>query len=351
MPTVGLSSRIAIPSEIEIGVPYAMPIALTQGDDPARIGTVVRGFQYEMKGNVITPMSTGSYYFGYFFDDAHRIDNGSTFVVKDSTRPEIILFDDVQMYQKRLTSERAAAYEAIRDNAATTPTQMENALAEYLIRIPRVSVIDAGGISEFKVTVKNRDGTVVNPESDIPAFDGEKYFRPTDDGVYTITYEVLDFDGNSASLTVSIPVGKLIAPTLSLTQSHSANPRNGYEFRFSPVRVTEAAGFETSEVTVTVTLFHPSGREVATHSGSPVNGVFTPSDAPHVLTDAGIYRAEYRVRDRAGNETVEEVIISIPGASGRGINYQILSTVLIIVAILMVVFVLLYFFRFRRIKE
>jgi len=188
-----------------------------------------------------------------------------------------------------------------------------------------------------------------------------EYFRPTQDGTYTITYRVIDRQGLSSELKITIPVGKLSAPELTVETTPSTHVNKDYRFVYSDVTVKDfdsAGQIANHEVTVTRMIFRPDGTplpnstEVDVASRGDVNGALVRSSGrEYVLEDAGTYRIVYTAEDKAGNRTVEEFSIVVAGNEGNPVNTQIISAVLIIAAILLIVFLLLYFFRFRKIKE
>ena len=60
----------------------------------------------------------------------------------------------------------------------------------------------------------------------------------------------------------------------------------------------------------------------------------------------------YTVTDEAGNESKQEFEITVTNStSNSGISLATLSTILIIVGVLLIAGVLVYLFRFRRVKK
>jgi hypothetical protein len=77
-----------------------------------------------------------------------------------------------------------------------------------------------------------------------------------------------------------------------------------------------------------------------------------PSSGKFTLDEAGKYTVRYEVIDEAGNSAVKEFEITVTGkSSGSGISLAALSTILIIVGVLLIAGVVVYLFRFRKVKK
>jgi len=347
----GLASKVVVPTEIELGKPYNMPVSEVEDAD-WYTGMKVVGYQYEMKGNILIPKTLqGGWYFGYYYQriDTGRIvdGDGGNFTIVDNVSPVFKLYDEVEAYKQKLeNTEYYTELEAGKLEGKTEAELNEVLAPKYWVRVPEISVIDAGGIIDFKVSVKDRLGDLQK----IEYFGGVGYFRPLIDGRYTITYEAADQRNQSVPYSVTIPVGKLIAPSLTVNgDKHPSSVKQGYELKYNAVTVSDISNNIdlTDKVKVTKTLYAPDGTMV---SGSMETGT-NASDKSYKLDIAGTYRVVYEAVDEAGNKTVKEFSITSAGNNPNNWNPQVLSASLIIVAILLVVFVLLYFFRFRKIKE
>lgn len=95
---------------------------------------------------------------------------------------------------------------------------------------------------------------------------------------------------------------------------------------------------------ITRTLYGPNGNAISVDRDDKNQEYYT-------LKDAGTYTLTYTVEDEAGNVYTKEFKITVTGEGKTPFNYQILSTVLIITAVVLIVGVGVYFFRFRKIKE
>ena len=114
---------------------------------------------------------------------------------------------------------------------------------------------------------------------------------------------------------------------------------------------------EVADTTFTKTLKDSAGNSLYTVSGTgsryadaarPVSG----DQNAYTFNAVGDYTVEYKVVDKAGNETVITQAIHVSAAKvSSPVSTKIISTILIIVGVLLIAGVILYFVRFRKVKE
>lgn len=343
IPTPGAqTSVVSIPDELELGQAYSLPnVTAASGFDLVK---VVKGTQYELRGSIITPKATGTYSIEYFNRDSSDAnpDNwkyskptGGTFNVVDKVSPTISIYDEVPLYMPVLSSTNYAT-----DKAANKTD--EEIAHLYFVKIPDISVVDLGGGVTVDITVTDKDSSSTS-DFVISSVDGAKYFRPEKDGKYTVSYKVTDRLGNTQSHSFTVSVGDLIQPTMTVTTTPTESVKKGATFSFSKVEATDEVS-TSSYITITKKLVTPSG-STKTETGSSA------STTKYDLDEVGTYTVIYEAKDAAGNTTVKEYKINVSEKATNPVNKKILSAVLIIVGILLVIFVILFFFRFRKVNK
>ena len=98
----------------------------------------------------------------------------------------------------------------------------------------------------------------------------------------------------------------------------------------------------------------PDGEEVGlvNGKGSTYQNRTTPSGGAVTLTASGKYTVTYTVTDAAGNSSTKEFVFTVTGSSkAGGLSPAALGTILTVVGVLLIVGVIVYLFRFRRVKK
>lgn len=315
-----LSYNTTIPTELELGEPYALPLKDADGKDLGSREIV--GPAYELKGNVFTPKAVGQYTIILYRENGVK-ETSVTVTCIDSEKPEFKLLGEVPSY--------VAKYDA-EDNA------------DAFVEIPEVSVVDKGALKEYSVKVVDNNGEIVHIETR----NGKDGFVPRVDGTYTITYTVND-SSNTATYSITIKCGDLIKPTIvdvsKITPEVTKYKQNDklYAKELEKTNVSDNVT-ESDKLVITRTLYGPNGNAISVETDDSNKEYYT-------LRDAGTYTLTYTIKDEAGNVYTKEFTITVTGEGKKPFNYQLLSTVLIITAIVLIIGVGIYFFRFRNIKE
>ena len=102
-------------------------------------------------------------------------------------------------------------------------------------------------------------------------------------------------------------------------------------------------------------MLDPSGNEVYSVSDKGTTGAnkTTPSkDETYTFTMTGTYTVEYTATDKAGNSSVYQDTINVSATDRtNAMPLKVLRTVLIIVGVILIAGVILYFVRFRKVKD
>ena len=172
---------------------------------------------------------------------------------------------------------------------------------------------------------------------------------------YTATYA----NATPVTATYSINIGDVVGPEFTIKggTAASARMRVGDTFNFADMELSQ----NENNVTITKKLYNPSREEVteATVSGSydshrndKYNGYDSKDkESPIKFTMAGQYEVVYTATDSVGNVTTQRYNITVVSSgSGKPTTITTLSTVLIVVAVVLLAGVIVYVVRFRKVK-
>lgn len=215
------------------------------------------------------------------------------------------------------------------------------------VKLPAIVAYSENGSAKVEVTVKDKDSSKVDVTKEA---DGTYTFKATKDGVYTVTITATRASATPVTMTKSISIGDVIGPEFTVN-APSTRMKVGDTFSFSSM--TLASGESNEGVTITKKLIDPSKEEVssATISGSYASyAEKTGSDI--TLDKSGTYEVVYTATDAVGNVTTQRYTITVSASgSGSATTFTTLSTVLIIVAVVLLAGVIVYVVRFRKVKK
>ena len=316
---VPLSYNTTIPTELELGEAYALPLKNVSNDDLTFVKREITGPAYEIMGNVFTPKAIGEYSIKQIDENGNSITQTLTSV--DTSKPVFKVLGEVPSYSEKYTAENNA-----------------------FVVIPEVSIIDKGTLKEYSVKV-TKDGqkvdTLINGE-------GKEGFKPEVDGTYKITYFISD-SSNNEDFSLTVKVGDLIMPSIkdvNVITPSAFKFEQGHKLVAQELLATNVSDNVTAadKLTISRVLYGPNGNIINSSSDDKNKEYYQ-------LTDAGTYTLTYTVTDEAGNVYTKEFTLTVTGEGKSPINYQVLSTILIITAVVLIIGVAVYFFRFRKIKE
>ncbi len=236
------------------------------------------------------------------------------------------------------------------------PTYQKKSDSEnkYKVELPSVTAYTENGMAEVEVTVKNKAGNNVKVE------DGDnngKYFYGETDGAHTVTYTATYKNTTPVTKTFTVYIGDVIGPDFNVTGGTSGRLTKGDEFKFGKIELVAGEdGKVESGVTITKRLIDPAGADVsgATVSGSYSSYAGSENNGSTITLDmSGRYQVVYTATDSVGNvttyPTVEITVVS--DGSSKPTTITTLSTVLIIIAVVLLAGVIVYVVRFRKVKE
>ena len=314
----------------------------------------VTGGKFALMGEEFTAMTAGK----YAIDDMAAIVKSAT--VTEDYAADAGKEEELANYLAGLT--QTGKYTVT--DSATVKFELQGVMPSYSqintpVNLPQATAYtENGNADEIVVDVKSPKSGKVTV---VPATtEGYEYtFTPNENGTYTVTYTV-KAGNDSSTFSYTIKVGDVVAPTFTLTDadgnaaSHEATVKSGYKFSYLQVNATDNKS-EAANLTYTKKVVGPDGKEV----GSTISGKGTtyanrtaPTSGEFTLDASGKYTVTYTVTDEAGNESKQEFEITVTNStSNSGISLATLSTILIIVGVLLIAGVLVYLFRFRRVKK
>lgn len=337
-PSVNTTASVnsTIPTSMEVGQRYSLP-NWAQHDNWDTVVEVTGG-RYELKGNLFTPLEIGSYKYEVYYRSQtapYRTSGvtGETITVTDTVRPEFRLLTETDLYKDKfnITKYNEDVTAAGSDNAALLA-----AARKHMVEIPQVSVIDAG--SEVTVDV---EVTQNNSKVNIETIQGFRFFRPTVDSIYKITYTAKDKAGPEANtFTLSVTCGDLVPPTISDVTVPTASVAQGATIKLSKMTVTDNVT-SSSLITVTKTITTPSGTIDRTET------VKEAGETDYTYDKPGVYKIRYVARDEAGNEAILEYEVTVTSKASGALSRQVIATIIFICVGVAFLAFLVYFYGFR----
>ena len=343
----GSASATTIGTTGSVNVKYQLHNAtidnIGSSDNKYFVARKISGKQFALMGSEITVKAQGSYSVtdGYieandisgYVDFANSVTQyGSpySFSITDTAAPVLEIQGVVPSY--------SALYNKDDNNLITLPSVI--AYTENGAATVKVEVTDP---KSRKVTTTYVDAT------------NEYTFKGELDGRYTVVYTASYADATPATATYYINVGDVVGPEFTLTGGTALRLKVGDTFEFAQIELTGDDKNKTTGITVTKRLIDPSREEVtdATVSGSYTSRYDAKNNGSTItLSKPGTYEVEYTVTDAVGNPMTERVTITVTSSgSSTPTTFTTLSTVLIIVAVVLLAGVIVYVVRFRKVKS
>ncbi|MCH5161384.1 MAG: hypothetical protein J1G04_05065 [Clostridiales bacterium] len=307
----------------------------------------IEGSVFSVMGSEFTAKNQGTFYFRDGYIDSDKIadytdyntdvtpyganaDKSYYIVVTDNSTPTMEVQGVMPRYQLKSTAD-----------------------TKYKVELPAVTAYTENGMAEVDVTVKNKSGNDVKVEEE----DGKKFFYGETDGEHTVTYTATYRNATPVTKTYTVYIGDIIGPDFNVIGGTSGRLTKGDEFKFGKIELIAGEdGKIESGVTITKRLVDPSGADVsgATVSGSYSSYSNSENNGSTITLDmSGRYQVIYTATDSVGNvttyPTIEITVVS--DGSSKPTTITTLSTVLIIIAVVLLAGVIVYVVRFRKVKE
>ena len=322
-PAIELDS---IETTMELGKTYTLPTPVIVDD-----GEVIENYAYSQvefgddcpsylfnQGTLeFTPKEKGTYTFRYLAEDEHHnisYSNYYTISVSDTQKP-VLVINETEEYSVPET----AQYKDANNQVVNVKLPLFTATDEY------------NGIKSTSITVKDPDGDELTVNTVVDHYE----FTPNKNGVYTVTYQAVDYAGNTTTETYSISVGDVTAPTLSGTVApHSYKIGETLKVDLSQLSLTDdtdatrTGSSAVNSSNLTVTLTGPDGSVELTKADDIYSYKFE---------KAGTYTLKYAVKDDAGNTDDLTYTFEVKGNSAStsisekawGIGLIVLSVVIL----------------------
>ncbi len=308
----------------------------------------INGGKFALMGDEFTALTTGNY----------SIKNGAD-LVDGSDVTARYEFDNENLNNCLAGLAKTESIVTVSDTSAVQ-FELQGVLPTYAngidVTLPKaIAYSDNANADEIKVEVKLNGEEVI---LDTDAQDN-KFFKAEANGTYTVIYTV-KAAGEASTFEYSIRSGDVVMPTFTLIKgegegSHASSVKVGHGFEFLKISATDNKS-TAANLTYKKTVIGPDGETYggtinAKGETSGANKTI-PSSGKFTLDEAGKYTVRYEVIDEAGNSAVKEFEITVTGeSSGGGISLAALSTILIIVGVLLIAGVVVYLFRFRKVKK
>ncbi len=309
-----------------------------------RVVRKINGGIFGIMGNEFTAKTQGSYKVwdgyinadkitenGFDYADVTQVDIPYSVQVVDDATPVIELQGTMPSYKAKYDEEKG-------DYSETNG----------LVKLPTAVAYTQYGMGKITIDVKDPDGGTVK-------LDDENQFKADKDGAYKVTYTATYENGNVDSQPFTINVGDVFAPKFTVTggTSTASAKKEGDTFKFKTIEL--ATDEKTDGVMIRKEIYDPSHELI---SGSTVDGSYTGyaskanNGSEIKLSKVGEYTIVYTAKDAVGNDyKITETLTVTSKGSSTPTTWTTLSTVLIIVAIVLLAGVIIYVVRFRKVKK
>jgi len=263
-----------------------------------------------------------------------------TFATEDTTAPVLVINNDGPI-------STFSAY-------SSSNTDIQNR-----VQIPDISsATDLSGVQTPTITAKynnaTKDLTIVKYAQDSEEYaDGYYgYFVANDDGYVTVTYSVSDNASptNTTTQTYSIGIGDISAPQISIAAlqaslSDEYNIGDTLTLDLTKLSITDAEALDYTDVDVKVTR---DGTDITDDDLSSSDA----TKMSFLLDEAGTYVITFDVTDSAGNAATQKTItITVAEATSEGtVSTTVWGTILIIAALLVLGVVIYFFVKPSKVK-
>ncbi|MCH5350930.1 MAG: hypothetical protein J1F39_03065 [Clostridiales bacterium] len=307
----------------------------------------ITGYSFALMGNEFTAKTQATY---RFKDTYIEYDEGNAeFDITDEEFEDLCKKNDfVSSYSFSASDTSVPVIEV--QGYMPTYAKVSTTEEKSIVTLPSVIAYTQNGVAEVELKITDPNGTPVKPTKSEEG--NTNTFEAKVNGVYTVVYTATAKSAQSASATYSINVGDVTGPEFTVTGGSSGRFVVGDKFTFGKMKIEDE---EEKGLKITKKLIDPSKNEV---SSATVNGSYsTYKDYANNGTEitfsmAGQYEIVYEAEDAYGNKTTQRYNVTVVSSgSGTPTTITTLSTVLIIVAVVLLAGVIIYVVRFRKVKE
>lgn len=314
-----------------------------QGD--FRVVRKISGGIFALMGNEFTAKTAQSYRIWDGYINAEKITENGFDYVNDVTQVGV-------SYPVNVVDDATPVLE-LQGTMPSYKEKYDESKGEYsetngLVKVPTAVAYTQYGMGEVQIDVKDPNGSKID-------LDEENQFKADKDGSYTVTYTATYKNGKEDIQHFYINVGDVLAPKFTVTggTSTASAKKEGDTFKFKTIELVE--GENSDGVTIRKEIYDPSHELI---SGSTVDGSYTSyakkdnNGSEIKLNKVGEYTIVYTAKDAVGNDyKITETLTVTSKGSSTPTTWTTLSTVLIIVAIVLLAGVIIYVVRFRKVKK
>ncbi len=362
------SSTPVIGSTGNVNKKYKLNNSVIKGlpsDDTYYVVRKISGGIFALMGNEFTAKTQGSYSVqdgyisktvlestdgkaAYEFDFDKQVNfSGANegvynFSITDEAAPVIEMQGKMPVYENKFDPKKGITDS---DSSATVEPSKGNGLIE----IPNAVAVTENGMGVVEIEVTDPDSKDVDLDKETNTFVATK------DGTYTVKYTATYGNASAVTATYYISVGDVFAPVFTTKGGTSTSGTKKQDDVFTFATIELAEGESDKGVTVKKEIYDPSHEVMSSHT---VRGSYSGyrdkknNGSDIKLSMVGDYTIVYTVTDAVGNEykLTEKITVANKG-SGTATTWTTLSTVLIIVAIVLLAGVIVYVVRFRKVKK
>ncbi|MCM1368610.1 MAG: hypothetical protein NC184_07365 [Roseburia sp.] len=354
-PSGNITTQAAVISnDSVVNVKYKLKNETISGKgDPDKKYYVVRHISgagvFSLMGSEFTAKTAGSYSFRDGYTTADVIE-ATDFDFDEAVKAETLT----------LASGKDGRYSYTISNNASPVIEVQGVMPSYAaknatVTLPSVIAYTENGNAKVEVTVLDGDNRDITADTEYDETTNEYSFVGKTDGEYKITYTATYANASPVTATYSINVGDVVGPEFTYEGGTTGRMTVGDTFTFGTLTLSDPDNENADNITITKKLIDPSREEV---TDATVSGAYNTyrdygnNGSTITFGMAGTYEVVYTATDKANNETtIRYTITVVSSGSGTPTTITTLSTVLIVVAVVLLAGVIVYVVRFRKVKK
>lgn len=354
-PSGNITTQAAVISnDSVVNVKYKLHNETISGKgDPEKKYFVVRSIKgagvFSLMGSEFTAKTAGTYSFKDGYTTADVIE-AADFDFDEAVKAETLT----------LASGKDGKYSYTIGNNAAPVIEVQGVMPSYAaknakVTLPSVVAYTENGNAKVEVTVLDGDNRDITADLEYDETKNEYSFIGKTDGEYKVTYTATYANASPVTATYSVNVGDVVGPEFTYEGGTTGRMTVGDTFTFGTLTLTDLDNENPDNITITKKLIDPSREEV---TDATVHGAYNTyrdydnNGSKITLGMAGTYEVVYTATDKANNETtVRYTITVVSSGSGTPTTITTLSTVLIVVAVVLLAGVIVYVVRFRKVKK